>query len=110
MVEQWFNSGSTEVQQWFNSGSTVVQQWYNSGSTVVQQSTAVVQQWYNSGSTVVQHNNNNSNGFKVRFGVERRHRGPLSPWNNVELLEPRRDDSDTAVVQQWFNNGSTLVQ
>ena len=26
-------------------------------------------------------NNNNDNGFKFRFGVERRHRGPLSPWN-----------------------------
>ena len=25
--------------------------------------------------------NNNNNGFKVHFGVERHHRGPLSPWN-----------------------------
>ena len=25
--------------------------------------------------------NNNNNGLKVRFNVERRHRGPLSPWN-----------------------------
>ena len=25
--------------------------------------------------------NNNNNEFKVHFGVERRHRGPLSPWN-----------------------------
>ena len=25
--------------------------------------------------------NNNNNWFKVRFGVGRRHRGPLSPWN-----------------------------
>ena len=34
-------------------------------------------------SIVIPNNNNknNNNGFKVRSGVERRHRGPLSPWN-----------------------------
>ena len=30
------------------------------------------------------HYNTNNNGFKVRFGVERCHRGPLSPWNQQQ--------------------------
>ena len=31
--------------------------------------------------SLVDHYNTNNNGFKFRFGVERRHWGPLSPWN-----------------------------
>ena len=29
-------------------------------------------------------NNNNNNGYKIRFSVERRQRGPLSPRSNAE--------------------------
>ena len=38
---------------------------------------------------------NNNNGFKVRFGVEGRHRGPPSPRSQqYALVKPRREEGE----------------